>query len=226
MSISEIDNVYHRNVDSVDVTIILFENHEMLLVGAKRVPAKKDVPSPISRGQAGKGIEAAFAQFRFARQRLARLGDPRKVTTTVESEVNGMKVVFQDCRKSRPQEAPRPYFRHHGNHRHSLREHPYGVLNLISRVALHVMVPIFVGIAAGMMASLVGMLIGQFLVIVINKVRGRDGEDEMDETMVVPIEGNWSESKGLLMADADLPAYEEAPRYEDVVAVVVDDEKK
>ncbi|KAI9676097.1 MAG: hypothetical protein M1817_000840 [Caeruleum heppii] len=208
----EVGDVFVSGLDRVDLTMIRTDNDELILLNAEKSPVRGDVSSPAERGHAGEAKECSRFPLLCKWKALAA------------GKFHGMKSSFGGCRKSRPEHQVPPRFRHHQSHGSHHHRRPHRVAFLLRRVVLHVIVPVLIGIVAGMMASMVGMIVGQLVVLVWRRLSGRSPrvrrETIDDESDALP-----AESKGLL-EDAELPEYEEAPQYEDVVAIVIEDEKK
>lgn len=107
-----------------------------------------------------------------------------------------------------------PHNHHH--HHHGLR----GVFHKVGRVVMHIVVPILIGIAAGITASLFGMALGHLMVLCwITFKRGGKKNPYTSVEQGEPEQNEYPAEKQGLMTDEDLP------KYEDVEAVAVSDEK-
>ncbi|KAF4632814.1 hypothetical protein G7Y89_g5312 [Cudoniella acicularis] len=104
----------------------------------------------------------------------------------------------------RPHGGPNRLFRHH-RHRHSIGR-------FFRNIAVHVLVPIFIGIAVGITASLIGMVVGNAVVFIWRALFRRNTVQYtkiQPEEEVVAID-DADESKGFLAHQGPPPTYTDA----------------
>jgi hypothetical protein len=113
--------------------------------------------------------------------------------------------------KARPGSSPNSHY-HQQHHHH--KHHGLGrILHALKRIALHVLVPIFVGIVAGFTASLLGLIVGQAIVFLWRKLyrRGQKGsysKVQQKEFSTKIAEATEDESKSFLEHQDPPPKYE------------------
>jgi hypothetical protein len=138
----------------------------------------------------------------------------RKVLTDKLSHVKPSKVGCGS--KSGPKPTSKPHTgSEHGAHRHHKHHGLRRILHMFKKVALHVIIPVFIGIAAGFMASLIGMFVGQSAVFLWRTFyrRGQKGAYSRVQQEETDIVGKDQEKSLLVNQDAP-PVYEEIVRDE------------
>ncbi|KAI9790052.1 MAG: hypothetical protein M1835_001231 [Candelina submexicana] len=217
------------NVDTVVLTILTpkdITKGSMMIV---RVTTLHEERKPAEKG--GPEVEECTRSPLICKWEAifkSKLQGLKASANKLKESAKGIKKPFKGCNFGKKQwekiksgdhhEGPHgPYYPHHRQHRlHGLR----GVFQKIGRVVMHVVVPILIGIAAGITASLFGMAIGHIMVLCWMKFK-RGGKKNAYTSVEQgdPEQDVYPEEKQSLMNEADLP------KYEDVEAVAVSDEK-
>ena len=105
----------------------------------------------------------------------------------------------------------RPWGRPHHHH-----DHKHSAVHSFVRSVFAVLIPVMAGISAGLLVSLTGLLIGRLVGFVCMKVSSNDRQHDPDSDARHQLTAE--EGKMLLHEDDDtesLPAYEDAPAYEE-----------
>jgi hypothetical protein len=143
-----------------------------------------------------------------------------KLRVILANKLGQLKPKKGGCMKTRPHKAAshpeggRHGHGSHGPHRHHNHHGLARFFHALKSIALHILIPVFIGVVAGFTASLIGMIVGQAVVFLWRTFyrRGRKGaysKVQQDETTV--------SRKGGDEAQAFLEHQGPPPVYEDVV---------
>jgi len=136
----------------------------------------------------------------------------------VAGKLSYKKAMKGDCGSKKSNYSVPTHHKHHSGHRHHHHGHHNGfgrLMHAARSIAIHVLIPIFIGVAVGLTASIIGMIAGQIIVFFWRaiyrngqgnyvRVEEEDEKEEEDEG-----EESVNEKVAFLEAQAPTPVYED-----------------
>lgn len=186
-------------VSTIALKLIQTPTKELVIV------SQEEIPFDVTPGAESCETARVWSICRLRAIVMARLKS--MVETTQEKTDSMQEWVKTRCGGRKPH--PHPHKHHgHGPHRY------HRVSHMLHQTFRFFVIPALLGVIGGLAASAIGMLVGQSIVMLVRCYRRSQGRPvRLVEREIVIV----SDEKDELLAEEDLPEYEDAPRYETVV---------
>jgi len=205
-------------VNTVSLKLIQPPHGGLVIVHTEEIPFEQTPGAETCEGA------RVWSMCRLKAIVMARVKSMMETTKQKTEQVQGWVKEKTGCGKGKGRHGfwrhPHPHadgqhqHRHHGHHGHH-QYHPTGYM--LHQTIRFFIIPALLGIIGGLVVSAIGMLVGQAIALIwIRAYRnGQRGSSRFVETEVFVD----TDAKGELLSDQDeaLPAYEDAPRYEDAM---------
>lgn len=207
LQIVEIADMFVDGLPSVELQLVKTKEGKLMIASLNTAPTSNPKP------EAGKKCASTLCKWRaMLSGKLAGI----KSGMGCGSKASGGKAPGKH-----PHSNGRPGSHgHHGPHRHH-RHHGFTrFLHALKSVAIHILVPVFVGIAVGMTASIIGMVVGHTLVFLWRTFyrRGQKGSYSKVQQRECTLEDDNEETKSFLEHHGPPPVYEDVILVEEKIS--------